>query len=102
MELEAGTRLASTVCATEVVVVRPPDGPVELTCGGHPMVPSEQAPEPTGGPAAERAEGTQMGKRYQAAAAGLEVLCTRAGAGSLALDGEPLGVKEPKAVPSSD
>ena len=33
---------------------------------------------------------------------GLELLCTKAGAGSLTLDGAPLGLKSAKPLPSSD
>ncbi len=37
MELKPGTRLRSTVCETQVVVVRAPSEPVELACGGAPL-----------------------------------------------------------------
>jgi hypothetical protein len=48
------------------------------------------------------AGGTLLGKRYADEASGLEVLCTKAGAGTLTLDGVPLEVKSPKPLPSSD
>jgi hypothetical protein len=38
MQLRAGQRLKSTACDTEVVVVRAPDGDVDVRCGGEPMV----------------------------------------------------------------
>ena len=40
MQIKAGSKLRSTADATEVVVVRPSKSPVELTCGGRPMVPA--------------------------------------------------------------
>jgi hypothetical protein len=48
------------------------------------------------------AGGTQMGKRYADEASGLEVLCTKAGAGTLTLDGAPIELKGAKPLPSSD
>lgn len=51
-----------------------------------------------------RAEGGnfQLGKRYQAAAAGITILCTKPGPGELTVDGEPLQLLEAKKLPSSD
>ena len=45
MDLTPGTKLASTVCATEVIIVRPPSQTLALECGGAPMVAAEEAPE---------------------------------------------------------
>jgi len=45
---------------------------------------------------------TRLGKRYEDADTGLEVLCTKAGKGSLSLNGRALPVKAPKPLPSSD
>ena len=39
MDLKPGSRWASQVCSTEVVVVRTSTKPVTLECGGHPMAP---------------------------------------------------------------
>ncbi|HEY8492326.1 MAG TPA: hypothetical protein VIN04_00440 [Myxococcota bacterium] len=102
--LKPGTRLRSTVCATEVMVIQAPDTPVALTCGGAPMVPLG-APEPaaTGsGPAPDAGGGTQLGKRYADGSGRLELLCTRPGAGTLAADGVPLAIKSPRPLPASD
>jgi len=102
MELKAGSRWRSAVCDTEVVVVRAPAGAVELECGGHPMVPLD-AERPEGLSLKEDfAGGTLLGKRYAVADAGLELLCTKPGQGSLTLAGEPIGLKEAKPLPSSD
>jgi hypothetical protein len=62
---------------------------------------AEQAPE--GGPVdSAHAEGTLLGKRYVNEAGDLELLCIKPGDGSLAVDGVALGLKEAKALPSSD
>jgi hypothetical protein len=47
-------------------------------------------------------QGTLIGKRYLDAAERFELLCTKGGAGSIAINGELLRVKEAKALPSSD
>ena len=101
MELKAGSRLKSAVCATEVIVVKAPDGDVEVTCGGSPMVAPDM--DVSGdGPAADAAEGTQMGKRYVTADEGLELLCTKPGEGSLGVGATLLTLKEAKTLPASD
>lgn len=46
--------------------------------------------------------GAQLGKRYTDTDGSLEVLCTRAGTGALALGGTPLGQKAAKPLPASD
>jgi hypothetical protein len=103
IEMTPGTKLASAVCLTEVIVVRPPDGPVSVECGGVPMVAADEAPaEPSGDLTEGHDEGTPLGKRYHHEATGLELLCTRAGDGSLAADGEPIPLKDAKPLPSSD
>lgn len=102
MELKPGSRWKSAVCTAEVVIVRPPSSPVQLECGGQPMV-AFGAERPEGlSPAADRAEGVKMGKRYVDDATGLEALVSKAGDGSLSIDGKPLALKEAKALPSSD
>ncbi len=46
--------------------------------------------------------GTVLGKRYFCAKCGTEVLCSRAGTGTLECCGEPMKIKEAKPLPSSD
>lgn len=99
-ELVPGARFASTVCTTEVIVVRGP-GEADLTCGGAPMAPVGSEPI-TGEPAADAAEGSLLGKRYTDADDSIELLVTRSGDGSLAASGELLAVAQPKALPASD
>lgn len=101
MELKAGTQLKSAVSTTEVVVVKPPGGEVALTCGGLPMVGKDEAPEMAGvQPGHEGA--ALLGKRYVDGPSDIEVLCTKAGDGQLAVDGRPLELKTAKPLPSSD
>ena len=102
MQVKVGNRLRSAVCDTEVIVTRAPAKELELTCGGHPMVP--MGTEPPGGLSLDPAagDGTQLGKRYADEGVGLELLVTKAGKGSLAIDGAALQIKEAKKLPTSD
>ena len=102
MQLSPGTRLRSAVDSTEVIVVRAPGGDVEVGCGGHPMIPVGQD-QPAGVSIDPKwSGGTPIGKRYANEDAGLELLCTKAGEGSLSLDGTPLELKAAKPLPASD
>jgi hypothetical protein len=103
MDLKPGSRWRSAVCDTEVVVVRPPSaGGARLECGGHPMLPlgTEKPAGLTLAP--DHGGGSHAGKRYQDETTGIELLCSKAGAGSLAVDGRPAPTKEAKKLPSSD
>jgi hypothetical protein len=102
LELRPGSRLRSAVDATEVVVVRPPPQPIDLRCGGRPMIPVDADGIADGRPSPDHAGGTLLGKRYVDAEQTLEVLCTKPGAGSLSVGAEPLQVKEAKPLPASD
>jgi hypothetical protein len=94
-----GERLGSTACATEVIVVRPPAEDVDLTCGGQPMVP---VPAEPGTAVEDDGPGTLVGKRYVDEETGVELLCTKGGAGQLRIAGRVLGIKQAKNLPSSD
>jgi hypothetical protein len=85
-EIAVGRRLRSQAHGTEVIVVRAPHQPVELTCGGSPMT----------------AEGAQLGKRYVDEPTGLELLCTKPGRAVPAADGRVLTLKSAKPLPASD
>jgi hypothetical protein len=104
VDLTPGTKLGSTVCGTEVIVVRPPTEAVQVECGGAAMVPAADAPGEgeRGTVDGGFAEGTLLGKRYVHEASGLELLCTKPGEGSLSVDGAALPLKEAKPLPSSD
>lgn len=99
--MRAGTRLRSTVCETEVVVVKAPDGDLDVRCGGQSMVPAG-APGGDDSPSPGFDGGTLVGKRYVDADGSLELLCTKPGAGSLSVGDDLLGIKSAKPLPSSD
>ena len=100
-ELKPGSRWSSAVDDTEVIVVKAGGDGLSLECGGHPMVPGGSE-KPTGlTQDAEFSSGTQVGKRFEHES-GLEVLCTKAGSGTLAVNGAVLPLKESKPLPSSD
>lgn len=100
--LKAGTRLKSAVCSTEMMVVLAPETEVTLRCGGVPVIEMEADPPQGATLDPEYKSGTQMGKRYVSEDGTLEVLCTKPGEGSLAIDGSPLTIKGAKPLPSSD
>jgi hypothetical protein len=102
VSLQLGMRLGSVVCDTEVIVVRAPSEDVDLRCGGHPMLPKEAAPSPRCEPLPGYTEGSLLGKRYADDDLGLELLVTKAGAGSLSVSENCLLVKKPKRLPTSD
>ena len=100
MELKPGLKLKSAVCDAEVMVIKPGSAGT-LKCGGVPMLAAGETAE--GAEAdAEHLNGCQIGKRYITADESLEVLCVKAGKGSLAADDEPLLQKDTKKLPSSD
>ena len=102
MELKPGLRLESATCDTQVVVVKAPKdvSDVDVRCGGEPM--REMG---TGGdrlPISVEGDATLLGKRYEDAELGLELLCTQGGDGALTVGDAPLLVKGAKPLPSSD
>jgi hypothetical protein len=100
--LKPGLRLKSAVCGTEIMVIRAPSLDAVLACGGVEMLGINEATPAGGSVSPANAQGTLVGKRYVDAADRVEVLCTRGGDGSLALDGVAMPVKQAKALPSSD
>ena len=99
--LKLGSKWKSAVCDTQVMVIRTLPEPLDLWCGGVPMV-EPSAPAADGAPRDGFAEGTLIGKRYIDTADRIELLCTKGGAGSLSLGAEKLETKQAKALPSSD
>ena len=85
-----------------MVVVRPPKASVTLECGGQPVIAHSQTRAEGVAPAEAHAGGVQAGKRYADAETGMEVLCTKAGKGSLSIDGRAIAAAEAKKLPSSD
>jgi hypothetical protein len=102
MVLSVGQTLSSQVDSTTVIVIRARDAELVLTCGGEPMVDDPASPAPTGIPVPPGSAGTLLGKRYEDSQGRIEVLCTKAGASLLAVDGLPLSIKAAKALPASD
>jgi hypothetical protein len=96
--MKPGTKLKSAVCDTEVMVIRCGEGQIE--CGGAVM--DTDKPAELGTPSAEHGNGTLMGKRYVDTEGKFELLCVKAGKGSLSVDGVALTVKDAKPLPASD
>jgi hypothetical protein len=101
IELKAGTRLRSATDACEVVVVKAPGEAVDLRCGGHAFVAIDADVTPRSVEAGFDG-GTQLGKRYADEELGLEVLCTKAGEGTISVGETVLDIKGAKPLPASD
>ncbi len=102
VEIKTGARMRSAVCATEVIVVRATGADVDLRCGGQAMTPMTEVRDPEASPDPELAGGNAMGKRYADEVLGLELLITKAGAGTLSIGTTPIELKDAKPLPSSD
>ena len=100
-KFRAGQQLVSAVDSTAVIVIRAPEAEGTLTCGGVAMADPGQ-PVPAAEPDPALMGGTQIGKRYVDEADTIQVLCTKAGNGTLALDGRPLVLQAAKPLPASD
>ena len=96
--MKPGSKLKSAVCDTEVMVIKGSGLVVE--CGGKPM--GDDKPATLGAVDPAFAEGTKIGKRYVDAAGTVELLCVKAGKGSLSIGGVALQTKDAKPLPSSD
>ena len=94
--MKPGMKLKSAVDDAEFMVIKGSGLTVEY--GGAPM--SDQKPA-TLSPITAGA-GVQIGKRYVDDAGAVELLCVKAGKGSLSIGGVALNVKEAKPLPSSD
>ena len=102
MKLKPGSRWRSAVSEAEVVVVRPPARPVILRIGGARVLAADADRPADARPDESLAEQALLGKRYADQASGLELLCTRSGAGTITVDGRPTKVKAPRQLPASD
>ena len=99
-ELKAGKKLKSSVCETQIMIIKGIPGVHELSCGGLPMI--EVAEAGSGELDPSKAEGTIIGHRYVNVGESLELLCVKGGAGTLFLDAVKLVPKQAKALPTSD
>ena len=79
-----------------------PAGEAQLECGGAEMLTVTEAVPEGAKLDPALAQGSLIGKRYVDADERYELLCTKAGAGSLAIGDERLRLKEAKPLPSSD
>jgi hypothetical protein len=101
VKFRAGQQLVSAVDSTAVIVIKAPAAECTVTCGGIAMA---TAGEPVTAAEADPSlmGGTQIGKRYVDDADTIQLLCTKAGGGTLALDGQPLQIQAAKPLPASD
>jgi hypothetical protein len=99
-ELKSGAKLKSVVCDTQVMIIKGLPGEHDLCCGGPSMVGGTEEGSGTLDP--DKAEGTGTGRRYVNSDETLELLCVKAGKGTLYLDGVKMEPKQAKALPSSD
>lgn len=100
-QLKPGLKFQSAVCNAEVIVIKA-GGAANLSCGGQPMLAAGEAKDGNAASNSDQMGGCQIGKRYVNEDDSLELLCTKAGEGSLAADGAVLSVKDSKQLPSSD
>jgi hypothetical protein len=94
-----GEKLSSTVCKTQIMVLRAPAKALTITCGGAAMQIGD--PEALSAMSGENS-GTLVGKRYTDVDETMEFLCTRGGDGTIAVKGYVVNVKAAKKLPSSD
>jgi hypothetical protein len=101
LDIVVGSRWRSVVCDTQIIVVKGA-GWLDLHCGGHPFVSVSDADVARARIDPELTGGTLLGKRYADSGNTIEVLCTKAGDGTITLHGEPLLLVGARALPSSD
>jgi len=101
-DLRPGSRWRSAVCESEIIVVRAPAAPVLLCIGGAPVLAAGSDRPASGAPDSELAEGTLLGKRYADEISGLQLLCTRSGAGTITVAGRRATIMAPRKLPASD
>ena len=99
--VKAGMKLRSAVCDTQIMTLKAPAREIDIRIGGAPALLPDEEGESTGLDP-QFSEGTLAGKRYVDADETMEFLCTKAGQGTVSVDGVALAVKLPKALPSSD
>lgn len=101
VKFRAGQQLVSAIDSTAVIVIKAPAAECTVTCGGVAMVTAGE-PVTAAEPDPAQLGGTQIGKRYVDEADTIQLLCTKAGQGTLALDGNPLQIQAAKPLPASD
>ncbi len=101
VKFRAGQQLVSAVDSTAVIVIKAPAAECTVTCGGIAMA-TVGEPVTAAEPDPSLMGGTQIGKRYVDDADTIQLLCTKPGGGTLALDGQPLQIQAAKPLPASD
>ena len=102
LTLKPGTRLFGAACQTEAIVVKAPGEPIDVRIGGHPALLDAKS-RPEGLSVTTPADAAPaMGKRYVDEAGTLELLCTKAGAGAIAVGDSVCAMKDAKPLPASD
>jgi len=91
---------AAIVAGADVIVTRAAKGEIRLTCAGVEMVAITATVEEPATITVD--EPVVLGKRYEDAETGLELLCTKAGGGPLECDGRGLVIVTPKLMPATD
>ncbi len=102
MKYKPGSRWKSAVCSAELVVVRPPKGDGELSCGGAAVLEHDADGGNSGEIDPAFSDGVLVGKRYVDDDSGIEVLGAKPGQGSLGFAGNAMRLKEAKPLPASD
>src|SRR3984957_20755065 len=98
VKFRAGQQLVSAIDSTAVIVIKAPAAECTVTCGGVAMATAGE-PVTAAEPDPAQLAGTQIGKRYVDEADTIQLLCTKAGQGTLALDGNPLRFRRPSRCP---
>jgi hypothetical protein len=101
VKFRAGQQLVSAVDSTAVIVIKAPAAECTVTCGGVAMAVAGE-PVTAAAPDPSLMGGTKIGKRYVDDAETIQLLCTKAGEGTLAIDGKPLLIQAAKPLPASD
>jgi hypothetical protein len=101
VKFRAGQQLVSAIDSTAVIVIKAPAAECTVTCGGAVMATAGE-PVAAAEPDPALMGGTQIGKRYVDDADTIQLLCTKPGQGTLALDGNPLQIQAAKPLPASD
>jgi hypothetical protein len=102
IQLKPGNRLFGAACTSEFIVIKAPGSPVDLRIGGHPALTDAKARQDGLEVLTPADAASAMGKRYVDSSDSLELLCTKAGAGALAVGDELCVMKDAKPLPASD
>ena len=100
--LKVGSKLSSAVSGVQVMIIRSSLAEADLRCGGVSMLAQGESAASGVTLDSSLTEGVATGKRYTDPAGQIELLCVKGGEGTITLDGEPLGPRLAKKLPSSD